>query len=48
MSIVDFGLQGNKRKMPDVAQASRHPARVVSLVYFIAKREPPNTPLTRP
>jgi hypothetical protein len=25
-------LQGNKRKMPDVAQLNRHPARVVSLV----------------
>jgi hypothetical protein len=48
MSIADFQLQGNKSKMPDVAQASRHPARVVSLVCFIAKREPPNTPLTRP
>jgi hypothetical protein len=48
MSIADFRLQGNKSKMPDVAQSSRHPARVVSLVCFIAKREPLNMPLKRP
>jgi hypothetical protein len=41
-------LQGNKSRMPDVAQASRHPARVVSLVCLIVKRVPPSTPLTRP
>ncbi len=34
--------------MPDVAQLSRHPARIVSLVRFIVKRVPPNMPLTRP
>jgi hypothetical protein len=41
-------LQGNKSKVPDVAQASRHPARVVSLIGFSVKRAPPNTPLKRP
>jgi hypothetical protein len=40
-------LQGNKSEMPDVDQTGRHPARVVSLVCFIVKRVPPNTPLTR-
>ena len=48
ISIADFRLQGNKSRMPDVAQASRHPARVVSLVCLIVKRVPPSTPLTRP
>jgi len=48
MSILDFPLQGNKRKLPDAAKASRHPARVVSLVCFTVNWALPNTPLTRP
>src|SRR5437763_12448854 len=31
-----FDCKGIKARMPDVAQASRHPARVVSVVCFIA------------
>ena len=38
----------SKSKMPDVVQAGRHPARVVSLVCFIVKRAPRNMLLMRP
>jgi hypothetical protein len=34
--------------MPDADLRIEHPAGVVSLVCFIVKRVPPNTPLTRP
>jgi hypothetical protein len=36
MSIADFRLQGNKSKMPDVGQASRHPADAVFLVLILS------------
>jgi hypothetical protein len=43
-----ISIARKKSKMPDVAQSSRHPARVVSLIGFSVKLAPPNTPLKRP
>ena|SRR5262249_982877 len=43
-----FDCKGIKAKCRMSLKMGRHPARGVSLVYFIVKRVPPNTPLTRP